>query len=312
MLKMKRGISMLRLNDFILLLVIFGSILGGIFVPSTTKFLQPYPLYFIMFLLFLSFLSIKLGDIWDLLVKQWKIALWLTGVKLLLLPFLNYVLLRVTFPDFAVAGLLISGVSTGVVAPFIAILAEADEALVLLLVVTTSFLVPFTLPVIVKSLVGKTMAISLLAMMQMLGMMIFVPVLSVGILRRLYSPLPSFLLKHRFPISLVTLAAMNLGIFSRYSSYFHQKPGMILFAGLIAFFLGFVYLVFGIGFLWRGRVEEQVSSAIILGNMNNVLIIVFAAQFFGPREATVAAIYMIPFFMIIFPLKLYRQWRIKR
>ena len=95
-----------------------------------------------MFLLFLSFLSIKLGDIWEILIKQWEMTLWLTGVKLLLLPFLVYLLFKVT-----------------------------------------------------------------------------------------------------------------------------------------------------------------------LGNMNNVLINVFSAQFFGPLEATLAAMYMIPFFMIIFPLKIYRQWR---
>ena len=303
---------MLRINDVILMVVIFGSMAGGIFVPSTGRFLQPYPLYFMMFLLFLSFLSIDMGDIRDILVKQWGVTVWLTCFKLIVLPFIVFFALKATFPSFAVAGLLLSGVSSGVVAPFVATLVGADEALVLLLVVTTSLLIPFTLPLMVKLLAGRSMEISLFAMMKMLGMVIFVPIAVVEFLRRTWPPVPAFLLKHRFPISLVIFAAINLGIFSKYSSYFHQKPGTILYAGMMAFLLSGIYFVAGIGAMWRSSARDQVATAIILGNMNNVLIIVFSAQFFGPIEATLAAMYMVPFFVIIFPLKMYLQWRVRR
>lgn len=41
-------------------------------------------------------------------------------------------------------------------------------------------------------------------------------------------------------------------------------------------------------------------------NMNNVLVIVFSSQFFGPIEPMVAAMYMIPFFAVVIPLRYYR------
>lgn len=44
----------------------------------------------------------------------------------------------------------------------------------------------------------------------------------------------------------------------------------------------------------------------MLGNINNVLVIVFSSEFFGPVEPLVAAIYMIPFFVIVIPLRYYR------
>ncbi len=292
-----------RENDLILMLVIFGSMAWGIFAPSVGTFLRPYPLYFMMFLLFLSFLSIELPDIGEALAKRWGISIWLAVFKLLILPVLVFFILKVTFPAFALAGLLLSGVSTGVVAPFIATLVGANEPLVLLLVVATSLLTPFTLPLVVKFLAGRNMEISIFAMMRMLAMVIFIPIFLVELLRRTWPPVSSFLLRYRYPTSLVIFAAINLGVFSKYSRYFHQRPGSILSAILMAFFLGGLYFVLGISALWKSRVDNQVASAIILVNVNNVLIIVFAAQFFGPLEATLAALYMIPFFLVIFPLK---------
>ena len=55
---------MFRMNDFILLVVIFSSMLAGILLPRIGNFFQPYPVYLLMGLLFLSFLSIKIETIW--------------------------------------------------------------------------------------------------------------------------------------------------------------------------------------------------------------------------------------------------------
>jgi BASS family bile acid:Na+ symporter len=41
--------------------------------------------------------------------------------------------------------------------------------------------------------------------------------------------------------------------------------------------------------------------------MNNVLMIVFSAQFFGPRETMTAAMYLLPFFGLVLPLRYYRE-----
>jgi BASS family bile acid:Na+ symporter len=297
---------MIRVSDFILLLVIFISMAVGIFSPNCGVFLQPYPLYFMMFLLFLSFLSINLSDIKEILAKQWYSALWLAILKLILMPVAVYYALRLTCPSFATAGLLLTGISTGVVAPFIATLVRANTPLVLLIVVITSLFVPFTLPVLVKILVGKTMVISLFSMMKVLGMVIFIPILIVEVLRKWAPTAEKMLLKFRYPVSLIIFTAINLGVFSKYSSYFHQQPGIILTASFIALALGGIFVVSGVALFRRAQVGDRIASAVIMGNMNNVLVIVFASQFFGPREATLAAMYMIPFFLLIFPLKMYK------
>lgn len=300
---------MFRLNDLILLLVIFLSILAGVLLPRLGSIFQPYPLYLMTLLLFLSFLSIKIGAIWHILRNCFWTIILLSFLKIIVLPIGIYFLFRFTYPSYAIAAMLLSGISTGVVAPFISNLVKANSSLVLVMVVSTSMLVPFTLPAIVKILLARSVEISLFGMIRMLSLVIFVPILAVETLRRLSPGLMKEIIKRQFPVSLVIFSLINLGVFSRYAEFFHQKPATILVALLVAMVLSGIYLLVGILFLLIGSVENQLAAAISLGNMNNVLVIVFASQFFGPLEPTVAAMYMFPFFGLILPLRIYRHWR---
>lgn len=300
---------MFRLNDLILLLVIFLSIFVAILVPRFGSLFQPYILYLMILLLFLSLLSIKIDTIWFTLRNSVWTIIFLSFSKTVVLPICIYFLFMVTYPTYAIAALLLSGISTGVVAPFISNLVKANSSLVLVMVVVSSLLVPFTLPAIIKILLAHSIEISLFGMIRMLSLVIFVPILAVEALRRLTPGLIEGIMKRQFPVSLVIFSLINLGVFSRYAEFFYQKPSTILVALFVAVVLSGIYLLVGILFLLMGSVENQQAGAISFGNMNNVLIIVFASQFFGPLEATVAAMYMFPFFGLILPLKVYRNWR---
>jgi bile acid:Na+ symporter, BASS family len=296
-----------RINDMLLLVVVFSSMLAGIFFPHVGRHFQPYPLYSMMFLLFLSFLSLELSIVGKTLQDHISLAVWLIFFKLVVLPVLVYFILKAVCPQYATAGLLLSGVSTGVVAPFIATLVRSNGPFVLLMVVGTSLLVPLTLPFLVQLFLGKTLNISLIAMMKTLSLIVFVPILAVEVCRKWLPALAKFLLRCRYPISLGIFAVINLGVFSKYGVYFRQQPRILLNTSLVALVLGGILFLLGIASAWRAKPADRIASAIAAGNMNNVLIIVFSSRFFGPLEATVAAMYMIPFFLLIFPLRAYEQ-----
>jgi len=295
------------LNDLILLLVIFSSMLAGILFPDQASFFRPYPLYMMMLLLFLSFLSIRLGDIWDTLRHRAPALIWLSFLKLILVPLFVYLLFKAVYPRYATAALLLTGISTGVVAPFISTLVNANAHLVLVMVVISSLLAPFTLPALVKVLLGRTVAISLTAMMQTLCMVVFIPMVAVEIFKRMAPTVLDAIQQHRYPISLAIFAIVNLGVFSGYSEFFLQNPATLVEAICVAVALGGIYLVVGILVLWKAPVEDRIASVVLLGNMNNVLVLVFASGFFGPLEPTVAAVYIIPFFGLILPLRGYSR-----
>ncbi|EKD34594.1 MAG: bile acid:sodium symporter, partial [uncultured bacterium] len=63
--------------------------------------------------------------------------------------------------------------------------------------------------------------------------------------------------------------------------------------------------------LGRASAGDRLAAAISVANINSVLIVVFAARFFGPLEPTVAAMYLIPFYGLIIPLRIF-QYRNSR
>jgi BASS family bile acid:Na+ symporter len=95
-------------------------------------------------------------------------------------------------------------------------------------------------------------------------------------------------------------------VFSQSAEGFRREPALLIAATVGATILCALFIVPG-GLLFRkGRVEDRLAGAVAAGNINNVLVIVFASRFFGPLEPTVAAMYLIPYFAVIIPLRLYK------
>jgi BASS family bile acid:Na+ symporter len=299
---------MFRVRDLILLIVIYSSLVAGIFFPRACQIFQPFPLYCMMSLLFLSFLSINLSDISETLRSKGLVIGVFLFIRMILFPAAVFFVFRALWPGYSLSALLLTGISTGVVAPFISGLLQANTPLVLVVVVCSSLLVPFTLPPMVDILCSQTMELSVWAMMRLLLIVIFVPVALAQLLKKLSSTAAETLRRYQFLISLAMFAVTNMGIFSQYSNFFYQEPMTIALATVVAFILAALYLVAGILLSWGRPVEDHVAAVICLGIMNNVLVIVFSSQFFTPIEPTVAAMYMIPFFALIVPLRAYRSW----
>lgn len=300
---------MFRMQDIILFCVVFASFVAGILLPRVGGLFQPFILVFLMAILFLSFLTIRLEDIRRLFRDQGKTVLWLSFLKLIAFPIGVYLLFRIFLPSYAPAALLLAGSSTGVVAPFISTLVSANAALVLSIVVITSIFVPFTLPFLAKILLGQTMEISLLVMIRMLALVIFIPVAAVRTVQIFIPKAVRPILKARYVLSLMIFAGTNMGVFSQYSDFFYRNPGTILEATGISILLGGIFLVLGFFALGKTSMENRLAAAISMVNLNSVLVLVFAARFFGPLESTVAAMYLIPFYGLIVPMRIFQHLR---
>lgn len=296
-----------RPRDIILLAVVFSSMAAGICCPQIFAFLQPYPLYCLMILFFMSFLSIRLDEVWEALRQASLSILSLIVLKMVVLPLILYGLFLRVMPEYAVAALLLTAVSTGVVAPFMSNLVGGNSARVLVVTVITSILVPFSLPAVVELVLSKSVNLSFQDMFRVLALAIFVPIAAVQVLRRLAPHWLDAANRRSYPVNLVMFALINLGVFSKYAGIFYSAPTLIAEAALVGVILSAVYSAAGILF-FRGRpVEDRVAGAVMLAHMNNVLLIVFASQFFGPKEIMAAAMYILPFFALVLPLRYYRD-----
>jgi bile acid:Na+ symporter, BASS family len=295
-----------RANDILLVIVVISSMTAAVIFPDFGAQFQMFPVYCLMINFFLSYLSIDLADVWKALQGHSREIMGFTVLKLAILPVIIYYLFYFVAPDYALAALLLTGVSTGVVSPMISNMVRGNSSLVLVVVVITSALAPFTLPALIKIVVAREVTISFLAMLKMLAMVIFIPIIIVEIIRYMIPRLVAPILKIQFPVSLLMFALINLGVFYRYAPFFREEPSVIMMATIVVFVLAAIYCVVGIFFFRKGPLHNHLAGAVMLGNINNVLVIVFSSQFFGPVEPLVAAMYMIPFFVLVIPLRYYR------
>ncbi len=299
----------IRINDIVLVFVVISSMAVSIIFPDFGSRFNTLPFYCLMINFFLSYLSIDLMSIWKTL-KGHNLEIFLfTMTKLAILPVIIYYVFYFIAPEYALSALLLTGVSTGVVAPIISNMVMGNSALVLVIVVITSLLAPFTLPALIKIIIGKEVTISFVSMMRMLATVVFIPIIIVEIIRYLLPKLVEPILKVRFPVSLILFGLINLGVFHRYATFFRKEPSVIIIATIVGLVLGAIYYFTGILFFRKGPLENQIAGAVMLCNMNNVLVIVFSSEFFGPIEPLVAAMYMIPFFGIVIPLRYFYHRR---
>jgi BASS family bile acid:Na+ symporter len=255
----------------------------------------------------MSFLSIRLEAVREALRRASLPIFSIVALKMVILPVILYGLFLVVLPEYALSALLLTAVSTGVVAPFMSNLVGGNSARVLVVTVITSILVPFSLPAVVELVLSQSVNLSFWDMLRVLALAIFVPITAVQILRRFAPQLLDAANRRSYPVNLVMFALINLGVFSKYAEVFYSDPTLIAEACLVGMVLSVIYAAAGILFFRRGTVEDRLAGAVMIAHMNNVLMIVFSAQFFGPRETMTAAMYLLPFFGLVLPLRYYGE-----
>lgn len=287
----------MSLRDLLLLVVAFAGVGCGLAWPEFTGWLTPLALYLMMTILFLSFLRLDFRALVRLKAADLtEVAVW-SGLKLLLLPLALWALTAWLAPEFALPVLLLSGVSAGVTAPFMSALLGGDTPRVLQVVVVTSLLLPVTLPGLVALLMGRHLQIPFAHMARMLALVVFLPAGAAFLVRTLLTRLAQRLERVGFQVSLTLFFGINAGVFAPYAAYFRLQRGQVVQAVVLAYALGAVYSGAGLllGRLWPTRLNG-LTGAMTLTFLNNVLVVVFAARFFGPEAPLLAAAYLLPYF----------------
>lgn len=288
----------------ILIVLAMAGIIGGVAVPGPSSFFSPYVIYFMMTILFLAFLTIDFVALVRIRgTDLGKTAIWVV-MKLVVMPVVVWLLCRWLAPSLAIPALLLTGVSTGVTAPFFSNLLGADTTRVLQLTVITSLLVPLSLPALVGLLAGTELNIPYWHMVRMLLQVIFIPLAAALLVKQFTPRLLAFLNRVRYATSVTLFFIINLGVFSAYSEFIQARQAQVTYIALAAFLLAGFYIAWGLALgIISGRRLNGLTGAVGMTYINNVLIVVFAAEFFGPDAPLLAAAYLLPYFFMIIPLR---------
>ena len=187
-------------------------------------------------------------------------------------------------------------------APFVVNFIGGGLPLVVGMIIVTSLAVPFLLPSIVYALAGSQFDIPVLNMMLLLSIALFAP-LAAGWLTKKYFPAGSkFADKNSFPLSLIFIVLINCGMFAKFAGYFYSEEAFLLHTVATAFLCYAAYCLVGyVGA--NGSLQEKRAGLIAMSYVNNVLVAVFAFQFFGSQVAALAALYNIPYYVGMIAIK---------
>ena len=286
-------------KDALLAAAITGSILTGILLPHVGMVVEPYLLVWLGALLFLNLIKLSSKDLAGTFARPGQLAT-LAVIKLVALPLAMYAVTYFLYRPLALPVLLLSGISTGLGAPFVANIVGGRLPLIVGMITVTSLAVPFVLPSLVHALVGAEFELPLADMVILLLLALFIP-LGAGWLTKRYAPAASnFAETNSFVLSLIFVVLINMGMFATLSEYFFNDQGFVL-QTLVASSLAYVAFA-AVGYassLKGGRMAGLISMTYV----NNTLVMVFAAQFFGPQVAALAAMYNLPYYAGILVLR---------
>jgi bile acid:Na+ symporter, BASS family len=321
-------------NVVLLLVSVFPFIIAGILLPSIGRLFSPYLLVWLGVLLFLNLIRLELRDLVPSFTNLSRILV-LSTMKILVVPLVLYAITNTFYPIESLPILLLSGISTGLGAPFVVNFVGDGTAgrkelhLVVGMIIVTSLAVPFTLPSFVYLLFHQHFSLSLSNMIILLSTALFIP-LGLGWLTKRYLPKIAMSIdKKSLPLSMIVIVLINFGMFARFSSYFYNDPLFVINTILLSSFLFVIYGLSGYGTdrilkliinykngftVYNGNsnhIEEKgddfIFSFISMSYINNILVAVFAEQFFGPKTAALAAFYNIPYYVGIFFIKRMRR-----
>jgi BASS family bile acid:Na+ symporter len=274
---------------------------AGVLLPAAGLLVEPYILVWLGALLFLNLIRLNTSDLLSTFTRPRQLAL-LSAVKLAALPLGMYAIAHFVYQPFALPVLLLSGISTGLGSPFVVNLIGGRLPLVVGMIIATSLAVPFVLPSLVYALVGSQFDIPVLDMVFLLAAALFTP-LGAGWFTKKYFPTASkFADEKSFPLSLVFIVLINFGMFAKFSNYFYEEQVFLLQTVATAFICYVAYGLAGYASAPGGR-HERSAGLISMSYVNNVLVAVFAFQFFDPQVAALAALYNIPYYVGIVAIR---------
>jgi BASS family bile acid:Na+ symporter len=313
-------------SSAMLFLAVTISMAIGVLLPQFSKIFAPYILVWLGGLLFLNLIQLNTSKLISAFVHAKQIALF-SLTKLVILPLALYAITTIVYPPMALSVLLLSGISTGLGAPFVANFVGSELPLIVVLIIVTSLAVPFVLPPIVHILFGSHFSIPVIHMIVLLALALFIPLLAGWFTKKFAPKIAEIVSVKSLYLSIILIVLINMALFSKFSTFFFESPLFVVEMVLVAFLLfgiygtvGYALTSFTTGVTSRTTSEETTASSksntkmewnrtsaidglIAMAYVNNILVAVFAEQFFGIQTAVLPAFYNIPYYIGIIVIK---------
>ena len=290
--------------------VLFSTTIGLLF-PNIGILVEPYLLLWLGLLLLFNLINMNLSELYTVFSHPKNLII-LTIAKLVLIPVGLYAIMNLfsltiipLSANLMLSVFLLSGISTGLGSPFVVNFVGGRLPIVVGLIIATSLSVPFVLPILIFLFFSSNFAIPIFDMIVLLLVALMLPLIASQLLKKVSPKLTDLINKQSLNLSLVFIFLINLGVFAKYSYFFFSNSLVTVENIILAFILfGYYGLTgYGISRLMGLSKDDRISTMISMIYINNILIVVFAQQFFGTEIAALAAFFNIPYYLGILLLK---------
>lgn len=294
----------------VLLALIAGFVFPSVFLP-----LNPLNSFFLMVIMFATGIRLDYEAFLEQ-VKDWRTLVLAVAMMLVIMPFLVTIPLKFFAPEWILPFILAAAMPTGLTAPAVMTIMGGRTSLALLISVSTSVVSPFVVPVMLKVLLGETVAIDTLSMMLNIAMVVILPLAVAGLIK--WKMKKRHLQKADTAIRMANLAAFALVIASvtAGSAATNLGPegkllgiggdGIIIVLLMIVFWFGIAWLAASM-LTWRDKMD-RLTIIFCLMYMNTTLGVWLADRFFretgiAPKLVAifVATTMMLPLFKLYIP-----------
>ena len=222
---------------------------------------------------------------------------------MLIIPVLFYFAVNLFSPDLAVGVLLLTAMPAGVASPTLTDIAKGNIALSMSIVIITSIIAPFTVPLLFGLIKFNNLSINSMALFKDLAIFVFLPMILAQIIKK-YFPITILKKRHLFTsINIILLFSMVYAVMGS------QRDVIINNSTSIFWQIVFLYLIFillhVLGYLIGYKQNKESKIAITIGTayMNNGMAIVLAATHFGPSVLVLMVLSEIPWNTLLAPFK---------
>ena len=296
------------LLDIAVLAVIVLGIFCGITLQKIFIYLTPYVIVLVAVGQFLTFMPIRLISLFKMERRHLgEVALW-SILKIAVLPMLLWPLAWQLSPNLAAGVVFTGGAATAVLAPMIAGVLHGNTVRVMQVVIVTSAIMPFSLPLLMDLGFGAHIEFDLWRMGLMLGLAVIIPSIAAILVRRYLPRLGALTLRVGPVAGRSTFFFTAAGLTAPYADLFTQDTGHVAYLMCIA--AGAVVFACLAGFILAWLVGMPVITGVLCLGFGNFGLTAATASHFLGNDATIIAIgFMLPSML---PVPFMRLWAERR
>lgn len=271
--------------------IVLIGLVAGLLLPGVFRAFHPWNTLLLQIIFFLSALRVNMKDL-KVYALDWKMHVLTAGFMLVALPLAVYFPLAPFAPDWALAFMIVLAAPTGMTIALIADFFGGKTSLALIIVLVTSVLAPFTIPVVAQITVGQSVAIDSIGMLRSLAEVIILPFLLAFLFQRFA---PKLVVRGDAVWRTVSVAVFGILIASIVSkatagasagagaSPLITDLNMVLMLLAVFAYLAFLIWVSFRMVYWRNA-AERITIALCMVYMNFTLSLYIADRFFAEQR----------------------------